>query len=210
MTGWSDGTAAYNGTYTTGDFARGNTGVAVTTGGLYNYTGGTGPGLYFQPATSDFTPGTLTLKVWNNGTSLINQIAVSYNLFVRNDQDRSNSFNFSYSSDNITYTDVPALDYASPAAQTGSTLSAAIPRSTTITGLNIPMGSYFYIRWSSNDVGGSGSRDEFMLDDIMVTATYPGACTPPATNASFTGQTNTLATQLQVNYTTGSGGEYSL
>lgn len=186
---WSSGALAFGGTQTTAttDYTSGSTAVAVTSGGMYAFTGAphsaANPCLMFQPATGDFTPGTLVLRIQNNGTTNITDLAISYNLFVRNDQGRSNSFNFSYSPDNTTYTAVSGLDYTSTAVadalgwvQVGTSPS----RSTTITGLAITPGSYYYIRWSGADVGGSGSRDEFGLDDITVTATYP-----PVTITSF-------------------------
>lgn len=192
VTGWSDGDLAFAGTRTTAstDYTRGAVSAAQTTGGFYAYTGSPGsssnPAFMIQPGGSDFAPGTLTLRIVNNGTTNITQIVASYNLFVRNDQARSNSFNFSYSSDNSTYTSVSALDYTSTAAADASPawvqVSTSPSRSTTITGLTIAPGGYFYIRWSSADVGGSGSRDEFGLDDIGVTATFASAVSEPEIN----------------------------
>lgn len=178
-TGWTDGALAFGGTRTAAsDYTRGTTAVAVTTGGFYTYTGAphsaANPAFYIQPGGSDWAPGTLTLRILNNTGSSITDFAISYNLFVRNDQGRSNSINFSYSTDDVTYTPVAALDYTSIAAadalgyvQVGGSPS----RSTTISSLSIANGAYFYIRWNGADVGGSGSRDEFAIDDISVTGT---------------------------------------
>lgn len=192
VTGFSDGALAYGGTRTTAntDYTRGSTGIDVSSGGFYAFTGApqsvTNPSLMIQPGGSDFAPGTLTLRIRNNGVNVMTELAVSYNLFVRNDEGRSNSFNFSYSSDNSTYTQVSILDYTSTIAadafgwvQVGTSPS----RATTITGLAIAPGDYFYIRWSGADVGGSGSRDEFGLDDISCAATY-GVCSIPADQTS--------------------------
>lgn len=185
VSGWSDGALAFGGTRTAGDYARGNVAVAVGTGGMYAYTGAphnaANPCLMIQPGGSDFAPGTLTLRIRNDGSDYIVGMNISYNLFIRNDQERSNSFNFSYSDNNTTYTSVSALDYNSPAASSGTTwtqVGTSPSRQTSITDLAIPPGGYFYIRWSSADVGGSGSRDEFGLDDIAMTATY-GIPSPP-------------------------------
>lgn len=184
-TGFSDGALAFAGTFTSGDHARGSTAVSVTTGGIYAFTGApasvANPTLMIQPGASDFTPGTLTLRVQNNGTTNITQLSVSYNLYINNDQGWGGSFNFSHSTDDVTYTPVAALDYSSPAVADalGWVIVGSAPsRSTSITGLNIAPGAYFYIRWSGDDVvGGSGSRDEFGLDDISLTATYAAANT---------------------------------
>jgi hypothetical protein len=141
----------------------------VTTGGIYSFTGAgiTGNAFGIQPGASDWAPGTMTLRMVNNSGSTLTQIQVSYNAYYRNDQGYSSSFNFSYSTDNVTYAPVPALDIISPEAASGANWVQQ-PRSTTITGLFIPDGASFYIRWSGSDVSGSGSRDEFAIDDIVV------------------------------------------
>ena len=113
-TGMSDGALTFGGIRTTGDYARGAVSAAQTTGGFYAYTGVPGsaanPTLMIQPGGSDFTPGTLTLRIQNNGTLSITQLDVSYNIFIRNDGAYTNSFNFSYSADDASYAPVPALD----------------------------------------------------------------------------------------------------
>ncbi|MFN4007946.1 MAG: T9SS type A sorting domain-containing protein [Chitinophagaceae bacterium] len=43
-------------------------------------------------------------------------------------------------------------------------------RSTTITGLNIANNDYYFLRWVITDAAGTGSRDEFGLDDIQLVA----------------------------------------
>jgi len=190
VTGWSNGALTFGGTQTTAstDYTRGSTAIAVTTGGMYAYTGApasvANPILMIQPGGSDWDPGTLTLRVQNNGTTNITELAVSYNIYVRNDQARSNSFNFSHSADDVTYTAVGALDYSSIEVADGLNwvlVGTAPSRTTTITGLNIVPGGYYYIRWSGAFVSGSGSRDEFGLDDINLTGTFAAAAAGTAT-----------------------------
>jgi hypothetical protein len=185
VTGWSNGALAFGGTQVTAntDYTRGSAAAAVTTGGMYAYTGApqsaANPALMFQPGGSDWAPGTLTLRIENTGTTNITELAVSYNIYVRNDQFRANSFNFSHSADDATYTSVAALNYTSPQDTAPPSfwvlVGTAPSRSTTITGLNIAPGAFYYIRWSGADVSGSGSRDEFGLDDINLQATF-AAC----------------------------------
>ncbi len=177
--------------------------MAVGTGGMYNFSASpiTAPSLGFQPGGSDWAPGTITLRVQNTTGADITSFDVAYKLYVRNDQPRANSFNFSYSSDNSTYTSVSALDYSSAAAldALGFVLNN---RSTTITGLSIANNAYFYIRWSGADVSGSGSRDEFALDDIVVTGYAPPA-TPTIT--SFSSSNGCVGSSLTINGTNLSG-----
>ncbi len=200
VTGWSNGDLAFGGTQITAatDYTRGVAAAAVTTGGFYASTvtpaSASNPTFMIQPGGGDFAPGTLTLRIQNNGTSAITDINLTYNLYIRNDQGRSNSFNFSYSSDDVTYTPVGALDYTSTAAGDllGWVIVGSAPsRSTAITSLSVAPGGFFYIRWSSADVGGAGSRDEFGLDDINLTATFA----PPntITTGAITGAPFTLA-----------------
>ncbi|MFN8288226.1 MAG: PKD domain-containing protein [Chitinophagales bacterium] len=193
VTGWSDGALSFGGTQTTAstDYTRGATNAAQTVGGFYAATmtphSAANPGFLIQPGGSDFSPGTLTLKIVNNGTTNITQLDVSYKIYVRNDQGRSTSFNFSHSSDNSTYTAVAALDYTSPTTADVAGYVLVGTKSTSITGLAIAPSSVYYIRWSSADVGGTGSRDEIGLDDISVTGTFSAAATPASDVSAATG-----------------------
>jgi hypothetical protein len=208
VTGWTDGALTFGGTRNTAstDYTRGTASAAVTTGGIYAYTGtpqsAANPCIMIQPGGGDWAPGTLTLRIQNNGTTNITQLTISYNLYVRNDQARSNSFNFSHSSDDVTYTNVSALDYTSIAASDllGWVLVGTAPsRSTTITGLNIAPSAFYYIRWSGADVGGSGSRDEFGLDDIAISATFVMGTPPPTLTADITD--NTVDNSIDITFT---------
>ena len=179
ITGWSIGDLTFNGSRTTDDYARGATSSAITTGGIYAYTGAPGtvanPAIMFQPGSTDFTPGTITLQIQNQGSSNITSLNISYNIFIRNNEGWSNSFNFAHSANNTSFTSVDAVNYASPEAAdaAGWVLVGSAPsRSTIINGLNIAPGAVYYLRWLSDDVFGSGSRDEFGLDDISVAATF--------------------------------------
>lgn len=206
ITGWSDGALAFGGTRTTAntDYVRNTTAIAVVTGGTYANNAAGNTVLMMQPGTNDFTSGTMTLKIINNGTSLINQIAVSYKIFQRNDQPRSQTIKFSYSSDDVTYTPVGALDYSTPLTAdafgwvVGATQSATLP-------ISLPQTSVCYIRWTSDDNGGGGSRDEIGFDDIIITGTYPGVCTPPTIPATLNSFSNVLGNQMTVNFTRGNG-----
>ncbi|MBK6566016.1 MAG: T9SS type A sorting domain-containing protein [Saprospiraceae bacterium] len=167
-TGWSNGNLAFGGTQTTAntDYTRGNTPGGVTAGGIYSLNNGA---LYIQPGGSDWAPGTATLRIQNTSGSNMTDMMVGYDLLVRNDQARSNSFNFSYSLDDITYTPVASLDFTSTAAADAMPTIVTVPRSTTLTGLTLANNAYIYFRWSGADVGGSGSRDEFGLDNLSFT-----------------------------------------
>lgn len=122
-----------------------------------------------QPVGADFTPGSLTLRLQNTGDT-IDSLAVYYTIYVRNDGNRANLFNFSYSLDNVSYNPVSALNFVSPQALDVNPSWVESYRSTNITGVNLTNGGNFYLRWTGNDVSGSGFRDGFALDNISVTA----------------------------------------
>ncbi|MBK6730292.1 MAG: T9SS type A sorting domain-containing protein [Bacteroidetes bacterium] len=167
ITGFSDGDKDFGEEATTGDFARGSTMGGETTGGIYGVDVFGNQGIMVQPGEPDFTPGSLRLKIWNNTGSAIGQLDIQYTVYVYNDQGRSSSLNFAHSIDTSSYTDEPTLDYTSGEAP------AIFPETETktisITGLNIPAGDFYYLKWEGDDVAGSGSRDEFALDDISIT-----------------------------------------
>jgi len=179
VTGMSDGDGTFGGTHDSGDFARGQSTGEVTTGGVYSFDAGGGVTvLGVQPAGSDFAPGTITVQLLNNTGGTITELEVSYDIYVYNDQGRSSSFNFAHSADDITYTSIPAIDYTTPEVADGTPAWVSVARSTTITGINISAGETYFLQWQSDDVGGSGSRDEFGLTNLSITADGTTTSTP--------------------------------
>jgi hypothetical protein len=167
-TGMSAGDVAFGGTATSGDWARGQSSSAVVTGGVYAGVEAAERWLFVQPGGGDFTPGTLTIRYVNQTVDEIPSLTVAYQIRVRNDQGRASSWNFSYSTDDVSYTAVPALDFTTPAAADALGWVAAASRFTSLTNLAIAPGAFFYIRFSSADVSGTGLRDEFGVDNIVV------------------------------------------
>ena len=227
--GWSFGNCLFGGIQTVDDFGRGSVTGGVITPGMYAFTELPGsvanPAMMIQPGAGDFNPGSIALRIRNNGTSNLTQIAIDYNVFIRNDENTSTSFNFSHSGDNIVYVDEPLLNYTSPDVSDAFqwvNISMAPSRTCIINGLNIPPGGYYYVRWTSSLVTGTGESDEFGLDDIVITGTYgtpapevnvtcygntllSGDVTPtPAEGTDFApsyAPMSTLLTTLQITYT---------
>lgn len=169
-TGMSDGSLAFGGTATTGDHARGTTTGGIVTGGFYALNAGGGNARFMiQPGGTDWTPGTITLRIQNSTGTTLTQIQVDYDIYINNNEARANSFNFLHSSDNSSYTSIPSLNYTSPEASDLNGFVLAGSRSTgIISGLSISNGSFYYLRWEGDDISGSGNRDEFAIDDIVV------------------------------------------
>lgn len=191
ITGFSDGNITFGGTSAEdGDYDGGVSDGGVTDGGVYAFDTPAGNrSLGIQPATGDFAPGTVTLRFQNQTGAAITSLSFGYKVYIYNDQSASNSFNFSHSADNATYTAVTGLNLNSPAAADAVPEWKAYYRVVTLTGLNIANNNYYYFRWSGAPVIGSADYDEFALDDITVVAN-------PSTNfAPFSGTAETFIVQ---------------
>lgn len=91
---------------------------------------------------------------------------------------RSDSIDFQYSTDATSlttgsYTDVASLDFSSPTTSgavgslDGNSAANRTALSSTISGLNIPNGGTFWIRWS--DFNATGADDGLAVDDFLLT-----------------------------------------
>jgi len=166
----SSGTAAasFGGTITTGG---GTSTGGVSSGNFFAFEHSTGNrALGVQPTGTFWSPGSITLRVQNKTGGVLSSLSLAYKIFELNNEGRANSFNFQYSTDNATYTNVSSLDFTSEETASGTPAWRAYLRSTTITGLSLADGDYLYLRWVGDDVSGLNSRDEFALDDISVVA----------------------------------------
>ena len=175
--GLSDGNGTWGGSHTTGDFARGPNDGAVSTGGIYAFDVGSGNiTLGFQATAGDVTSGKLILRLVNTGSDPITQLDVSYKIIDYNDQNRANTLNFAYgegSTEPGTFTTVSAMDFTTTEVASPSPIWITTNRSTTITGLNVAQDQFIYLVWETDDVSGSGSRDEIAIDDISFSNVLP-------------------------------------
>jgi len=189
ITGFSDGKLEFGGTIETGDYAKGSSTGGVTSGGIYAFEVATGNfTLGVQPTSTDFSPGSITLKIQNTSGTLMNQLTVSYDLFVNNvgtgTDTRSNIFYFSHGTDTAALAADSSLNYLSPGAADALGW-VANARSIVLTGLAIADNGIYFLRWSSDDRGGAGARDEFALDNISVTGDFSSGIAANISKPSF-------------------------
>jgi hypothetical protein len=121
----------------------------------------------------------------NNTGAVITALAVSYTgeqwrLGALNRADRLD-FQISVNATSLTtgnFVDVDALDFTAPTttgtvgALDGNAAANRTAVSSTITGLNIPNGGEFFIRW--NDLDAPGADDGLAIDDFSITANPGG------------------------------------
>ncbi|WP_207495447.1 T9SS type A sorting domain-containing protein [Aridibaculum aurantiacum] len=126
--------------------------------------------LGFQATGSYFNPGSVTLKIQNNTGSTINSLSILYRLLSYNDQGRGSSFELSFSVDNSSYSPLPAFGLETPAALDQAPVWKSHVRAAEINGISVSADGFIFIRWTSADASGSGSRDELAIDDINIVA----------------------------------------
>ena len=107
---------AYGFTATTGDFARGTIGSNdPTTAGVYSPT--SNPALVLQPTGAELEAGGfIEARIQNNSGSTATGFDIAFDWAYRNSGDRASSLAFSYSTDGINFTAVPAAAFTTPAA----------------------------------------------------------------------------------------------
>jgi hypothetical protein len=166
---WAFNTSTYGGSNNTGGgVSAGN----VVTGTFYSFEPVPGDrALGVQPTDNFMTPGTITLRLQNTTGGIINTLVLSYKSYTHNNENLRTGSWLEYSRDNWDYDNTANVD-TSTALADASPLWKVKLRSTRLTGLALPNGSSFYLRWNI-DAGASstGSNfDEFALDDIQIVA----------------------------------------
>ncbi len=134
----------------------------------------------------------------NSSGSTITQLDITYTgeQWRLGATSRVDQLDFQYSTDATslnsgTWTDVNALDFTSPytgtaGARDGNAATNRTLITSSITGLSIPSGTTFYIRW--NDVDASSADDLLTVDDFTLTAhggTPTTITTDPITGSPF-------------------------
>ncbi|MEA3447679.1 MAG: choice-of-anchor J domain-containing protein, partial [Bacteroidota bacterium] len=173
--GMSDGDKDFGLEFTIGDLARGASTGGETTGGVYAFEVETGNhSLGVQSTEDDFTSGWIGVVIQNNTGDSVNAISLSYDLWVLNDANRANSFNGEYSMTGNIWVPIDEFSFATtelkdaPAAWTKTIMSITDQD----LGFTFYSGDSMFFRWYSDDVSGSGSRDEIAVDNITASFSY--------------------------------------
>lgn len=170
--GVSDGSALFGGTYVTGDFARGSAVGSVTTGGIYAFDVGmpSNPNwsLGFQPTARDFSPGGATLRLINNTGQLVDMVQVGFGMLSRNNGDRSSRVKFGFSTNDLSYHFLDRVSVTSPELRVENAGWFLQRQQILIDQIGLAADGALYLRWQIENESGSGSRDEWAIDDVTL------------------------------------------
>jgi trimeric autotransporter adhesin len=184
-TDWSTGTAA-----TTQAF--GTTGAGVVTGtssgGTVNWASGvtasaTDRALGFLNTGSYTSPRSIILKITNNTGVTITSLDVAFDYEKYRSGIRAFGWTFFHGSSSAPSTSASAGDQSYPADANNTTVSnppITNNKTVSLTGLVIPDGSDYYLRWTFTGVGGSTNGQGIGIDNVSVTVTATTSCTPPS------------------------------
>jgi len=178
VTGFSDGVSpAFGFTGTSGDFARGVISGDPTTAGVYATAAATptyGEGLLYQPTGGEGdNDGSIIARIQNATGGALTNFTVGFDWLYRNTGDRSSTLVFEYSTDGTTWAVVGDGAFTTPAVNTGQTVLADANTGLTLTGVTVNANDFLYLRWRHDISAGSGNRDEFGLDNVVVEASAP-------------------------------------
>jgi hypothetical protein len=147
----------------------------VTTGGCYAWMlDNNDMAMGCQPTADKFTPGFFMVSVSNATGKVVKSISVKFDVVCLNNEDRSSSLNLFYSCDGTQFVAVAGCSYISPAAES----SAITWEKTPLSGRfwlkpSLQPGGRLWLRWYLHDAGGSGSRDEYGIDNLAITLHEP-------------------------------------
>lgn len=170
VTGVSDGDSDFGDRRPGGDYGRGPSGTPVRSGGIHalELPGGS-VGLGVQATGSDFSPGALIRRVANGTKSVLEDLALSFELWVFNDAARASAVNLQIGlgDEPVSWIPIEALSIESPSTPASppswqrSVLSASLPVP------ELAPNDTLQIRWLFEDAfGTTGGRDELAIDAL--------------------------------------------
>jgi predicted extracellular nuclease len=164
-------------------------------GNTYSYGTGTSTERAFGGLLSSSLTPLIGAQFVNNTGSTITELAIAYRgeLWRLGTANRNDRLDFQYSTNATalntgTWIDVDALDFVTPdntgtaGARDGNTAPYFTNISHTITGLNIPDGATFWIRWQ--DFNATGADDGLAIDDFSLTPSGSSVDNPPSVTST--------------------------
>jgi hypothetical protein len=153
---------------------KGQNNGGVSTGGWYSFLVNTGNRAMGAQPTSGFGAHSAALTISNETGYLITSLTVSFKLYAGDPQTRNGTINYSGSS-GAGNSGTETTDNILATGTAGSGTWKYLTKTLNITGLSLDPCSTYLLTWSSANGSGSGSSDEWAVDDIVVNATTTGS-----------------------------------
>jgi len=126
-------------------------------------------------ATADkFTPGFFQAAISNASGEIIETMTVEYLAWYLNDVERASSLKLETRREGGAFHEVASCNFVTPASPVLPARWENVARTGVVT-FRPPLmpGEVFDMRWTCDDAGGSGSRDEIGIDDVCITLCAP-------------------------------------
>ncbi len=182
----------------------GGTSTAVTAGGAYNFGNGvaasaTDRALGFLSSSSYAAPRSIIVAFTNNTGGPIGQLNISFNYEKYRTGTRAFDWTFFHGSSSTAGTAETTgnQSYAADANNTTVVAATAIPKTVTLTGLNIPNTGTYYLRWTYTGAGGSSNAQALGIDDFSLSTVAGSADVTPPLLASVLPANNATNVALQ-------------
>jgi hypothetical protein len=160
------------------DDFRGVDDGGVTAGGCYAWqvepaNVASNHALGYQPTSDEFTPGHFGVVVSNATGGDIRSITVCYDVVCLNNADRSSGLDLDLSVDGTNYVRLGAFTYATPALHDANAWTTVGRSGKILLPRPCGPGKLLWLRWVGDDAGGSGSRDEYGIDNVGIACHRP-------------------------------------
>ena len=195
-TDWSTGVSA-----TTLAYGTSGTGAVTGTsgGGIINWANGV-TASSTDRAIGSLTTGTFTsprsiiLAIQNNTGATATDLFVTYDIEKYRSGTRAWDVTFFHGSTATAATAATAGDQNYPADGANAVVNppTSISKSVSLSGLSIPAGGIYYLRWTSTGLGGSTNSQGLGFDNIAVTLSNASSPSVTVTPTTLTGFTYTL------------------
>ncbi|HEV2815913.1 MAG TPA: Calx-beta domain-containing protein, partial [Allosphingosinicella sp.] len=197
------------------DFGRGVISGDPATAGVYSVSGN--GAMILQPTAAELeVNGFIEARIQNTTGTTVGSFDVAFDWDYRNNANRGESMQLSYSTDGVNFTAVPAAAFTTPVALAAGAVFTYQHEAVSLTGLSVASGGFLYLRWTHLSSSGSGNRDEVGIDnvtvDAVVDASLPMVSVSDVSANEATGQITFTITRsnvtngaFTVNYATANG-----